>query len=91
MVGCWFRIAQWMQTFRFVVGMGCVCGGCRVGVWGQVLGLLVPVSSNLLPGFHSRPINPVVYLGALTLNGVGYLISKRASRLDAFSGYPFRT
>src|SRR4051812_18444262 len=34
---------------------------------GQVLGLLVPVSSNLLPGFHFRPINPVVSLGALTL------------------------
>jgi hypothetical protein len=44
-----FRVAQWMRSM-FV---------------GQVLGLLVPVSSNPLPGFHVRPINPVVYLGAL--------------------------
>ena len=36
---------------------------------GQVLGLLVPVSSNPLLGFHFRPINPVFWLGALTLKG----------------------
>src|SRR6266480_6160307 len=60
-------------------------------VCGQVLGLLVPVGSNLLLGFHVRPINPVVWLGALTLDGVGDLILKQASRLDAFSGYPSRT
>ena len=39
-------------------------GGC-----GQVLGLLVPVGLNPLPGFHVRPINPVFWLGALTLVG----------------------
>src|ERR671916_3431331 len=49
--GCWPggvclpRVAQWMRVV--------VCCG-------QVLGLLVPVSSNLLLGFHFRPINPVV-------------------------------
>ena len=63
----------------------------RVCVCGQVLGLLVPVSSNLLLGFHVRPINPVFWLGALTLGGVGDLILKQASRLDAFSGYPCHT
>ena len=45
---------------------GMVLGVCGVGVLcGQVLGLLVPVSSNPLPGFHIRPIKPVVYLEAL--------------------------
>ena len=36
-------------------------------VWGlwQVLGLLVPVSSNTLRCFHFRPINPLVWAGAL--------------------------
>ena len=36
------------------------CGG----LW-QVLGLLVPVSSNTLRCFHFRPINPLVWAGAL--------------------------
>jgi hypothetical protein len=31
----------------------------------QVLGLLVPVSSNTLRCFHFRPINPLVWAGAL--------------------------
>ena len=53
-----------------------------------------PISTSQLhplPSFHSWPINPVVLLGALTHNGVGDLILERVSRLDAFSGYPFRT
>ena len=41
--------------------------------------------------FHIWPINPVVYWGPLTHKGHGYLILKQASRLDAFSGYPFPT
>ena len=45
---------------------------------------------NALLHFHTAPINQVVYLGS-------YLLKRRdlilgwASRLDAFSGYPFRT
>jgi len=35
---------------------------------------------------HLRPIDEVVYLGPQ-----GYLVSRGASRLDAFSGYPFRS
>ena len=35
-----------------------------MGVW-QVLGLLVPVSSNTSRCFHFRPINPLVWAGAL--------------------------
>ena len=41
--------------------------------------------------FHVRPIDPVVCRGPYHLDGVGVLILKRASRLDAFSGYHFPT
>ena len=36
--------------------------------------------------FHMWPINVVVFHGSQ-----GNLVSRAASRLDAFSGYPFRT
>ena len=41
-----------------------------------------------LPYFHLEPINLVVYKGSYIL---GNLILRGASRLDAFSAYPFRT
>ena len=53
-----------------------------------------PISTGLLsvsPRLHSRPINLVVYQGSYSLKGMGELISRSASRLDAFSGYPIRT
>ena len=53
-----------------------------------------PISTgqlHTLPCFHLRPINPVVYWGPYQVNPVGVLILERASRLDAFSGYHFRT
>src|ERR1700733_11851390 len=53
-----------------------------------------PISTgqlHALPHFHLRPINPMVCWGPYQVNPVGNLISKRASRLDAFSGYHFRT
>jgi hypothetical protein len=40
---------------------------------------------------HPRPIHRVVFPGPYRLDAVGGLILGRASRLDAFSGYPFRT
>ena len=40
--------------------------------------------------FHLRPINHVVYMGPYSFR-MGYLILRWASRLDAFSVYPFRT
>jgi len=43
-----------------------------------------------LPCVHLRPINLVVYQGPYPVNPVGDLISRQASRLDAFSAYPFR-
>ena len=41
---------------------------------------------NALLHLHLRPIDEVVYLGPQ-----GYLVSRGASRLDAFSGYPVRS
>ncbi len=41
---------------------------------------------NALLRLHLRPIDVVVYYGPQ-----GYLVLRGASRLDAFSGYPFRT
>ena len=41
---------------------------------------------NTLLCVHLRPIDEMVYLGSQ-----GYLVLRGASRLDAFSGYPFRS
>ena len=52
-----------------------------------------PISTGLLrtsPSFQIRPINLVIFQGSYSLKGMGELISRTASRLDAFSGYPFR-
>src|SRR5260221_10358922 len=52
-----------------------------------------PISTgrlNALPRLHLRPINVVVCHGPYQVNPVGDLILERASRLDAFSAYPFR-
>ncbi len=53
-----------------------------------------PISTSQLQPlltFHLWPINPVVYWEPYPIKWVGALISKQASRLDAFSGYPSRT
>jgi len=44
-----------------------------------------------LPRLHSQPIDPVVFRGSYSHEGMGKLILESASRLDAFSAYPFRT
>ena len=46
---------------------------------------------NALLRLHIQPINQVVYLEPYPLKGVGDLILRWASRLDAFSGYPVQT
>ena len=46
---------------------------------------------QLSPAVHVRPIDQVVYLGPYSVAPMGTLIFRRASRLDAFSGYPCRT
>ncbi len=53
-----------------------------------------PISTGRLhtsPCFHLRPIDLVVFEGPYLVDPVGDLISGRASHLDAFSAYPFRT
>ena len=46
---------------------------------------------NALLHLHPRPINRVVYPEPYHLNGVGDLISREVSRLDAFSVYLVHT
>ncbi len=53
-----------------------------------------PISTSQLHTllcFHVWPINPMVCRGPYPLEVVRVLILKRASRLDAFSGYHFPT
>jgi hypothetical protein len=56
----------------------------------QALGLLVSVSSTHYCASTSD-LSPSDLLGALPGYPVGAIILERASRLDAFSGYHFRT
>ena len=48
-------------------------------------------SLNALLRLHDRPIKLVVFQRSYSLKEMGELISRSASRLDAFSGYPIRT
>ena len=68
---------------------------CRPGFAGE-RGAAEPSAISTAPlhasrRFHARPIDQVVYLGPYSVDPMGILISGRASRLDAFSGYPCRT
>ena len=57
----------------------------------QVVGLLVPVSFTPYGASTSGLSTQWSSWEPLTPEGHGNLILKRASRLDAFSGYHFRT
>ena len=46
---------------------------------------------HLLPGVHLQAINQVVFLGSSVAVQLGRVILGAASRLDAFSAYPFLT
>ena len=46
---------------------------------------------NVSLHFHFQPINQIVYLEFYLLIAMGKLILEGASRLDAFSVYPFPT
>ena len=77
-----------------VCGVVCVLGYFIVDANSCCVASPRPISIGQLHTllcFHVRPINPVVYRGPYHLDGVGVLILKRASRLDAFSGYHFPT
>ena len=62
-----------------------------IAVCDQALGLLVPVSCTDYSASTSGLSTPWSRGGPYQVNPVGDLILKRASRLDAFSGYPCRT
>jgi hypothetical protein len=47
-------------------------------------------SLHTLLRFHVLPIKLVVYQRSYFLKGMGYLVLRWASHLDAFSGYPIR-
>ena len=55
------------------------------------LGLLVPVSSTRCRASTSGLSTQSSSWGPYQVNPEGVLILRRASRLDAFSGYPFQT
>ena len=46
---------------------------------------------HLLPDVHAQPIDQVFSLGSLSHKEMGRLVLGAASRLDAFSAYPFLT
>jgi hypothetical protein len=61
------------------------------GVGAKPLGLLVPVSCTRCRASTSGLSTQSSSWGPYLVNPEGDLILRRASRLDAFSGYPFRT
>jgi len=63
----------------------------RRNVEAKPLGLLVPVSSTRCRASTSGLSTQSSSWGPYRVNPEGDLILRRASRLDAFSGYPFRT
>ena len=94
LVGIWLVDALRSLLGVLVTRVSPVCHrvhlcGCGV-VWvGQALGLLVPVGWALL--LYTSGLSTPCSVGGLNPIWVGNLILKRASRLDAFSGYHFRT
>ena len=67
------------------------CMRARDRVWGQAARPVSTGQLHALRRFHFRPINPVVCWGPYQVDPEGGFILRRASRLDAFSGYPFQT
>jgi hypothetical protein len=63
----------------------------QLRVEAKPLGLLVPVSYTRCRASTSGLSTQSSSWGPYLVNPEGDLILRRASRLDAFSGYPFRT
>ncbi len=69
-----------------------VAGRKTKGQYGQASRHISNGRLNMLPCLHRHPINQLVLLApSVESSSMGHLILGWASRLDAFSGYPFRT
>ena len=69
-----------------------VVGRKKEGQYGQASRMISNGRLNASPRLHRRPIDQLFWLvPSVESSSMGHLILGRASRLDAFSGYPFRT
>jgi hypothetical protein len=87
--GIWRCEVGWLSGARLGAARGWGSLGTLAGavlvVW-ELARAIRTARLNRLPGLHLRPINVVVFHGPRR-----GLVSRSVSRLDAFSGYPFRT
>ena len=94
---CLFAIAtekSFMQTYGAIWNVELFLNYLCQLFCGQASRLISTSKLNTLLCLHTWPINLVVFEESLVKHVSilkGYLISRWASRLDAFSGYPFRT
>ena len=80
---------KWFSTSKLVPPHFCYILPASSAFWSSPH----PISNSqlhVLPHFHLCPIYLVVFKGVYFIR-MGYLILRGASRLDAFSVYPFRT
>ena len=80
---------KWFSTSKLVPPHFCYILPASSACWSSPH----PISNSqlhVLPHFHLCPIYLVVFKGVYFIR-MGYLILRGASRLDAFSVYPFRT
>ena len=84
----WPPADQW-EAHR---GVHPMVGRKREGQYGQASRMISNGRLNASPRLHRRPIDQLFWLvPSVESSSMGHLILGRASRLDAFSGYPFRT
>ena len=80
---------KWFSTSKLVPPHFCYILPASSAYWSSPH----PISNSqlhVLPHFHPCPIYLVVFKGVYFIR-MGYLILRGASRLDAFSVYPFQT
>ncbi len=79
------RSAKRIQFEKLISARPHFCGRTQAMRTSQVDRVISTGKLHALPHFHTRPINVVVYH-----DSQGILVFRSVSRLDAFSGYPFR-